>query len=287
MKKLLLFTFALITIQSQSQILNPSFELVTANKPDNYNLSPYTSYYIRDTAAPYSGSKAAVIRGFSAQSYSIQGAVLGVFSVTTTSLPQALWGWYKCNLQAGDSLVFNPYVYQSTVFSAAALGYSFTTTSSAVYKQFSAPINYTATAFPGTTVGTVYTGIYLSGTNVDAQNVFIPQTGTYAIIDDLYLGSNPVTSIKNNSSEGDIIMSVYPQPANTTAFMIYTLTKTSIVELKLFDFTGRLVKTIFTEDKQTEGNYKAEIPVYDLAQGVYIAQLKVNDEIRTAKIVKQ
>jgi hypothetical protein len=190
-------------------------------------------------------------------------------------------------LQAGDSLVFNPYVYQSTVFSAAALGYSFTTTSSAVYKQFSAPINYTATAFPGTTVGTVYTGIYLSGTNVDAQNVFIPQTGTYAIIDDLYLGSNPVTSIKNNSSEGDIIMSVYPQPANTAAFMIYTLTKTSIVELKLFDFTGRLVKTIFTEDKQTEGNYKAEIPVYDLAQGVYIAQLKVNGEIRTAKIVKQ
>jgi hypothetical protein len=82
-------------------------------------------------------------------------------------------------------------------------------------------------------------------------------------------------------------MSVYPQPANTAAFMIYTLTKTSIVELKLFDFTGRLVKTIFTEDKQTEGNYKAEIPVYDLAQGVYIAQLKVNGEIRTAKIVKQ
>lgn len=287
MKKLLLFSLAFITIQTQSQILNPSFELVTSSKPDDYNLAPYDSYYIRDTAAPYSGSKAAVIRGFSAQSYSIQGAVLGVFSVTTTSLPQALWGWYKCNLQAGDSLVFNPYVYQSNVFSAAAFGYSYTTTSSNVYKQFSSPINYTATAFPGSTVGTVYTGIYLSGTNVDAQNVFIPQTGTYAIIDDLYLGSNPVTAIKNNSSEVDIIMIVYPQPATNMAFMIYSLNETSTCELTLYDYTGKVLKTIFNDDKQTAGNYKAEIPVYDLAQGVYFAQLKVNGQIRTAKILKQ
>ena len=145
----------------QAQILNPGFEAVTANKPDDYNLAPYTSYYIRDTAAPQSGVKAAVIRGFSGQSYTVQGAVLGVFTVTTTSLPQALWGWYKCNIQPGDSLVFNPYVFQTNVFSASAFGYSYTTTSSAVYQQFSAPINYTASAFPGTTVGTVYTGIYL------------------------------------------------------------------------------------------------------------------------------
>lgn len=287
MKKILFLAFAFITVQSQSQILNPGFEAVTANKPDDYNLAPYTSYYIRDTAAPNTGVKAAVIRGFSAQSYSIQGAVLGVFSVTTTSLPQALWGWYKCNLQAGDSLVFNPYVYQSNVFSPSAFGYSYTTTSSAVYKQFSSPINYTASAFPGTTVGTVYTGIYLSGPNMDAQNVFIPQTGTYAIIDDLYLGSNPVTSIKNNNSENEIIMSVYPQPSTNSAFMIYTLTESAVCELKLLDFTGRLIKTIFTEDKQTEGNYKAEIPVYDLAQGVYLAELKVNGQIFTTKIVKQ
>lgn len=287
MKKILLLASAIIGSQLQSQILNPSFESVTANKPDNYNLSPYNSYYIRDTAAPYSGSKAAVIRGFSGQSYTVQGAVLGVFSVTTTSLPQALWGWYKCNLQAGDSLVFNPYVYQTNVFSAAAFGYSYTTTSSAIYKQFSSPINYTASAFPSTTVGTIYTGIYLSGSNMDAQNVFIPQTGTYAIIDDLYLGSNPVTAIKNNAIGSEIIRSIYPLPATNTAYMIYSLNETSLCELALYDFTGKLVKTIFNEDKQTEGNYKAEIPVYDLPAGVYFAQLKVNGEVSTAKVVKQ
>lgn len=287
MKKLLLACITIVTLQLQSQILNPGFEAVTANKPDNYNLAPYTSYYIRDTAAPYTGAKAAVIRGFSNQSYTVQGAVLGVFTVTNTSLPQALWGWYKCNLQTGDSLVFNPYVYQSNVFSASAFGYSFTTTSSLIYKQFSSPINYTASAFPGTTVGTVYTGIYLSGPNMDAQSVFIPQTGTYAIIDDLYLGSNPVTSLNNNFLENDVIVSVYPQPAINTAFMIYTLNEISLCELKLYDYTGKHIKTIFSDDKQTAGNYKAEIPVYDLAQGVYFAQLKVNGQIKTTKIIKE
>lgn len=287
MKKIILFAITIICTGVQAQILNPGFEAVTANKPDDYNLAPYTSYYIRDTAAPQSGVKAAVIRGFSGQSYTVQGAVLGVFTVTTTSLPQALWGWYKCNIQPGDSLVFNPYVFQTNVFSASAFGYSYTTTSSAVYQQFSAPINYTASAFPGTTVGTVYTGIYLSGTNMDAQNVFIPQTGTYAIIDDLTLGSNPITALKNNNAESDIIVNVYPQPAINTAFMIYSLSETSVCELTLCDITGKFVKTIFNEDKQTEGNYKAEIPVYDLPQGVYFAQLKVNGQIRTAKIIKQ
>ncbi|MDP3557692.1 MAG: T9SS type A sorting domain-containing protein [Bacteroidota bacterium] len=288
MKKILFLVIIFASLSSTSQILNPSFELVTANKPDSYNLAPYTTYYIKDTTVPNTGLKAALIKGFSSQSYSVQGAVLGVFSVTTTSLPQALWGWYKCNIQTGDSLVFNPYVYQSTVFSAAALGYSYTTVSSAIYKQFSAPINYTATAFPGTTVGTVYTGIYLSGINVDAQSVFIPQTGTWAIIDDLSLGSNPVvTSLSDNSVENSAIESVFPQPANNTAFMVYSLYETSICELNLFDYTGKHIKTIFSADKQTEGKYKAEIPVYDLAAGIYFAQLKVNGEIRSAKIMKQ
>ena len=122
---------------------------------------------------------------------------------------------------------------------------------------------------------------------MDAQNVFIPQTGTYAIIDDLYLGSNPVTAIKNNAIGSEIIRSIYPLPATNTAYMIYSLNETSLCELALYDFTGKLVKTIFNEDKQTEGNYKAEIPVYDLPAGVYFAQLKVNGEISTSKFVKQ
>ena len=40
-------------------------------------------------------------------------------------------------------------------------------------------------------------------------------------------------------------------------------------------------------DLQAADNYKAEIPVYDLAPGIYIAQLKVNGQIQTSKIIKE
>ncbi|MBL7921010.1 MAG: T9SS type A sorting domain-containing protein [Bacteroidia bacterium] len=284
MKKILLLALVIAGLQISAQILNPGFEFVTANKPNNYNTTfyNYNSYQIRDTSASHTGSHAAYIRGLSAASYSVQGAVLGVFS--TTGLPSSLQGWYKCNIVAGDSLVFNPYVYQTTTNGQYAIAYTYTTGTTNVFKQFTAPFNYTT--FPITNADTVFVSIYLSGQGVDGQGVHIPQTGTWAIIDDLQMGPDIATGINENKVV-DAIENVYPQPSSNMAFMIYNLTETSVCELKLLDITGKEVKTIFNDDKQTPGKYKAEIPVYDISQGVYIAQLKVNGEIRTAKIIKE
>ncbi|MBL7911444.1 MAG: T9SS type A sorting domain-containing protein [Bacteroidia bacterium] len=284
MKKILLLALAIVTVQIHGQILNPGFESVTGNKPNNYNTTfyNYSSYQIRDTSASHTGNHAAYIRGLSAASYSVQGAVLGVFS--TVGLPSSVQGWYKCNIVAGDSLVFNPYLYQTTTNSPYAIAYSFTTASTSVYKQFTASFNFTT--FPITFADTVFISVYLSGQGVDGQGVHIPATGTWAIIDDLTMGPDVNTGVKETTVE-EGIEQVYPQPSTNMAFMIYNLTETSVCELKLFDITGKEMKTIFYEDKQTAGKYKAEIPVYDLPQGVYFAQLKVNGQIRTAKIVKQ
>ncbi|MEO6304675.1 MAG: T9SS type A sorting domain-containing protein [Bacteroidia bacterium] len=284
MKKILLLLLALSGVQLKSQILNPGFESVTANKPNNYNTTfySYNSYQIRDTSFAHTGSHAAYIRGLTAASYSVQGAVLGVFS--TTGLPSSLQGWYKCNIVGGDSLVFNPYLYQTTTNSPYAIAYSYTTASTSVFKQFTASFNFTT--FPIGSADSIFVSIYLSGQGFDAQSVHIPQTGTWAIIDDLQMGPDINVGMKEEIAE-DGIESVYPQPSTNMAFMIYNLTQTSECELKLMDVTGKEIKTIFDIDKQTAGKYKAEIPVYDLAPGVYFTQLKVNGQIRTSKIVKQ
>ncbi len=284
MKKVLLLALAICGVNLNAQILNPGFESVTANKPNNWNtpLYNYNTYQIRDTSDSHTGSHAAYIRGVTGQSYALQGAALGLFS--TSGLPSSVQGWYKCNIVAGDSLVFNPYLYQTSTSSPYAIAYSYTTASTSVYKQFTASFNFTT--FPIASADTVWVSIYLSGQGVDAQNVHIPQTGTWAILDDITLGPDITTSVKENVVSDDI-EKVYPQPATNMAFMIYNLTENSVCELKLADVTGKEVKTIFNDDKQTPGKYKAEIPVYDLAQGVYFAQLKVNGQVRTAKIIKQ
>lgn len=284
MKKILLCLTILLVLTGKSQILNPSFESVTAGKPNNWNTSffGYNSYQIRDTAVPHTGSHAAYIRGLSSQSYSIQGAVLGVFSATGT--PVSMQGWYKCNLMPGDSLVFNPYVYQTTTTGPFAPAYSYTTGSSSVYKQFTATFNYSLNSV--TSIDTVYTGIYLSGPNLDGQGVVIPQTGTWAIIDDISLTYTTTTGINKNNNT-NAIEKVYPQPSTDISFLIYNIKETSACTLKLLDVTGKEIKTIFENEKQTEGKYKAEIITHDLCKGIYFAVLKINGESRVSKIIKE
>lgn len=284
MKKILLTLTIFSCLLNKGQILNPSFESVTLGKPDNWNTSlfGYNSYQIRDTAVPHTGAHAAYIRGLSSQSYSIQGAALGVFSATGT--PISLQGWYKCNIMPGDSLVFNPYVYQTITTGPFAPAYSYTTSSSSVYKQFTATFNYSLNSV--TSIDTIYTGIYLSGTNVDGQGVSIPQTGTWAIIDDIALTYSTTTGVKANDNL-NFIEQVYPQPSSNIVFLIYNVNENSTSTLKLKDVTGKELKTIFENEKQTYGKYKAEIPVFDLPEGIYFVELKINGESRVSKIIKQ
>lgn len=280
MKHFLLCIFLIFVSLVKSQIQNPGFEAVTAGKPDNYNLGFYSTYNIKDTSDAHSGAKAALIRGYGDQMYTTQGAVLGIFGIS--GKPEALNGWYKCFLQPGDSLVFNPYVYETTLSSPFALAYAFTTTSTAVYKQFSAPISYAT--FTGTSVDTLYTGIYLSGPSYDANTVHIPATGTWAIIDDLTLG--PIVSVEEQTNILEMEQ-VYPQPASAYLNLIYVVTKTADCSLSLYDITGKEVKNIFRNEKQSPGRYKAELGLHDLSPGLYFVQLKTGTEIKNAKVVKE
>ena len=286
MKKILLFSLTLAGLFLRGQILNPDFESVTSGKPDNWNTtaSGYDTYYIRDTLAAHSGSHAAFIKGFGNQSYAIQGAVLGTF--TLNARPAALTGWYKCNIVSGDSLVFYVNMYQSPVFTGSvANGFSFTQTSTATYKQFTATIDYSG--FPPGNAGSTYIGIYFSGNNVDSQGVTIPQSGTWAMIDELTFVDTPTLATAINAESQNLALErVYPQPATDMVNVVYTLSQTALCKLQLLDLTGKEVKTVFVGEKQLPGRYKAEIDISALAPGIYFSRLAVGNEFKIAKIIK-
>lgn len=285
MKKIILLTTLLFSAWcSDAQLLNPGFETVTGSKPDDWNLGFYSTYFIRDTTDANSGSKAAYIRAFGAQSYSVQGAVLGLFTHTVPARPDALQGWYKCNLQPGDSLVFSPYVYQSNVSSASAQAYSFTTVSSNVYKQFTAPYNYAA--FPSSTVGTLFVSIYLSGPSVDAEGVVIPQAGTWAIIDDLTLAYPVATGMVEHEMAAGI-EKIYPKPAAGQSHIIYNLQSPAFCSLKLVDVTGKEVMTVFENEQQSPGRYKAEVDLSSLNPGIYFVKLNSGGATYVSRLLKE
>ena len=280
MKKILLLLIAQ-PLLFVSQLLNPSFETVTANKPNNYNLGFYNSYQIRDTSDSHTGTHAAYIKSFGAQSYSIQGAVLGLFS--TSGKPTALSGWYKCNIQPGDSLCFMAYVYPVTTFTTSfTRSYAYTTTSTAVYKQFTSVIDYSLC--PATSYDSVFVSIYLSGTNVDAQSVFIPQTGTWAIIDDLVLGAIPTTGIEENNVSH--IYNVGPNPCQERSMIYFNIHSTAISSMRLRDIPGKEIKTVISNEHLSPGNYKVEMDLTEQPSGIYFIELEVDGSKHVSKIIK-
>jgi len=288
MRKLLLFASLLSGLFLRAQILNPSFENVTGNKPDNYNLGFYSTYFIRDTVVPHTGAKAAYIKGYSDTTYVVQGAVLGEF--TLTSRPESLTGWYKCNVIPGDSIVFKAFMYKNPDFTGAVCtGYAFTNTSTPVYKQFTTTINYGN--FPFGNVGATFISLYLSGTNLDFEGVTIPQTGTWAIIDDLaFIDPPPPTNTYVSVAENALNVNVekaYPLPASDMVFLVYTLKETASCDLLLTDVTGKEVKAIFVGETQSPGRYKAELDLSNLPPGMYFTKLKAGKEVRVTKIIRQ
>ena len=82
--------------------------------------------------------------------------------------------------------------------------------------------------------------------------------------------STPITIVVNDCADLEDItkmnVSIYPNPTSDK-FMVSLPQYNGVVEIKLFDNTGKLVKVITTIEKETT------IPVVDLAEGIYTIKL--------------
>jgi photosystem II stability/assembly factor-like uncharacterized protein len=76
----------------------------------------------------------------------------------------------------------------------------------------------------------------------------------------------------------------YPNPFNPTTVINYQIPQQGFVTLKIFDVLGREVVTLVNE-KKPAGGYKVSFNAVDLASGVYIYRMKVNDFIESKKMI--
>lgn len=75
----------------------------------------------------------------------------------------------------------------------------------------------------------------------------------------------------------------YPNPFRETTKIRFTLEEETDVQLKVYDTTGRLVKTVIDE-QLTPGLYEPTFDGSDLAAGVYIYQLLTDDQQTVKKM---
>jgi len=76
----------------------------------------------------------------------------------------------------------------------------------------------------------------------------------------------------------------YPNPFNPTTIISYQIPKEGFVTLKVYDLLGNEIKTLVNEYKNT-GRYEMNFFASDLASGVYIYKIRVNDFVASKKLV--
>jgi hypothetical protein len=77
----------------------------------------------------------------------------------------------------------------------------------------------------------------------------------------------------------------YPNPFNPTTTVNYSIPKTSLVSLKVYDILGNEVMTIVNNELQTTNNYTYNLDFSKLSSGIYYYTIKAGDFTATKKLM--
>lgn len=85
-----------------------------------------------------------------------------------------------------------------------------------------------------------------------------------------------INSLSQNISTDYSLGQNYPNPFNPSTVIGYSLNKSGIVSLKIFDITGKEVLNL-VDKKQNAGRYEVNFDGKNFSSGIYFYSLKVND----------
>jgi len=80
------------------------------------------------------------------------------------------------------------------------------------------------------------------------------------------------------------LISINPNPFNSSAVLEFYLPFRSDVTLKVFDLGGREVALVYSGQMEA-GKHKQTVECFNLSSGIYIAQIEAGDQVKTAKMV--
>ncbi|MDK9701354.1 MAG: T9SS type A sorting domain-containing protein, partial [bacterium] len=81
-----------------------------------------------------------------------------------------------------------------------------------------------------------------------------------------------------------VLLTTFPNPFNSSTTISYSLPKPGLVELRLFDITGREVATLVNQ-KQQPGNYRVTFDGKKLSSGTYFVRMQAGKFVKTQKMV--
>ncbi|HOG20463.1 MAG TPA: T9SS type A sorting domain-containing protein, partial [Salinivirgaceae bacterium] len=124
-------------------------------------------------------------------------------------------------------------------------------------------------------------GIHTYGKFVIAtygRGVFTDSTYVYTGIEDPIIGDH------NSSTGNSLNIKLFPNPASDIANVSVTVDRRSVVEMAVYDLTGKLVYSHKTP-KLEAGTYNLSIPVSEFTQGTYLVQCISGNARKTEKLL--
>lgn len=152
-------------------------------------------------------------------------------------------------------------------------------------------------------IGTAGSGLFVStdnGTTWKSTNDGLTDLNIFALHilnDTLYAGTKsgvwklPLGNITNSVALDQekipshfLLSRNYPNPFNPTTTINFSVPKSGIVTIKIYDILGREIKTLVSEEKAA-GNYNIQFDGSRLPSGVYFYRMQAGDFVQTKKLV--
>ncbi|SHK79205.1 Por secretion system C-terminal sorting domain-containing protein [Hymenobacter psychrotolerans DSM 18569] len=130
---------------------------------------------------------------------------------------------------------------------------------------------------------------YLSGDSITVTSATAPltlQPGQYAVYTTSRVKKASVLSARPRATQA-LRLTASPNPTATTATLRYELPSAAPVTVTVLNLLGATVRTVEASTKQPAGAHQLQLPVQDLANGVYIVQLSTGQLLQTTRLVVQ
>ena len=109
-------------------------------------------------------------------------------------------------------------------------------------------------------------------------------------VDDVHVFADQPTGVDDGASPLKLLVGNHPNPFNPTTSVGYAVPRTGVVDLSIYDASGRLVRTLVDVPSHDAGRHSVSWNGRDengveVAAGVYFARLTVDSESATGKMV--
>ncbi len=93
-----------------------------------------------------------------------------------------------------------------------------------------------------------------------------------------------ILNTKSDNPRSFYLSQNYPNPFNPTTTISYSLPRTSLVKITVYDILGREIKTL-VNGQRSAGNYKVVFNASDFASGVYLYRMQAGSFVETKKLL--